>query len=213
MQRAGHAARERVNALASARRNGRRRPPVAATHAREFQRRGGRRRSFDRLHDAARRAAVSPGLLAHRARRDQLPAILRRQRSRRPCAWKTRGVRRRARAAPRSGRSSASSPASASIIPMACSIRPAISRVCAAPSGQRLGDDDVYVVAEKVLARDERLRTDWEVHGHHRLQRAGGTSTACSCIRRGWSNLRRVYKRLARFQAQRPPTRRTTARS
>ena len=64
----------------------------------------------------------------------------------------------------------------------------------------RLADEDVYVVAEKVLARDERLRTDWEVAGttgYNALAELNGLFVHPQ----GLSNLRRTYKRLARFQA------------
>ena len=64
----------------------------------------------------------------------------------------------------------------------------------------RLGNDDVYVVAEKVLARNERLRSDWEVDGttgYNALAELNGLFVHPQ----GLGNLRRTYKRVARFQA------------
>ena len=55
--------------------------------------------TFDRLHDAARAAALSPGPLEDGVRRDQLPALLRHQRSRRASDGGSARVRRGARAA------------------------------------------------------------------------------------------------------------------
>jgi (1->4)-alpha-D-glucan 1-alpha-D-glucosylmutase len=63
----------------------------------------------------------------------------------------------------------------------------------------RIGDDDLYVVAEKVLGRGERLRPDWEVQGttgYNALTALNGLFVHPQ----GLANLRRTYKRIARFQ-------------
>ena len=86
----------------------------------------------------ARGAGLSPGVLAHGVRRDQLPALLRRQRSRRPSHGGSARVRRHARAAARSGRTAGSSPASASIIPTGSSIPAAYFQSLQAAAAERL---------------------------------------------------------------------------
>jgi (1->4)-alpha-D-glucan 1-alpha-D-glucosylmutase len=70
---------------------------------------------------------------------------------------------------------------------------------------ERLGDDGIYVVAEKVLGRDERLRADWQVHGttgYNALASLNGLFVHPQ----GLADLRRTYKRLARFQRSGPDT-------
>jgi len=69
----------------------------------------------------------------------------------------------------------------------------------------RIGERDVYVVAEKVLGRGERLRSNWDVEGttgYNALTAMNGLFVHAQ----GLANLRRTYKRVARFQKSGPDT-------
>ena len=133
-----------------------------------------------------RGAGLPPRVLAHGVRRDQLPALLRRQRSR----WAAHGGSR------------ACSPIRTHCCSISCeearhrhphrssrrSVRSGrvFPRRCAAPRASGCGDDGVYVVAEKILAQGRAAARRLEGARDHGLWRPERCSTACSCIRRAW---------------------------
>ena len=107
----------------------------------------------------ARAAALAPGVLARRRRRDQLPAVLQHQRPRRAARRAPRAVRPHPPAGLPADRQRAGSTGSASTTSTASSIRaPTASVLPKAPAA------GTWIVVEKILAPDEPLR-DWAVAG------------------------------------------------
>ena len=158
-------------------------PTIADADRRAARRRGRHRRGARRAQRPARRAAqlrsarsaarrpvVSPGLLARRGRRNQLPPLLRHQR---PGGDSRRGSARvRRRAPPRRASSlpKAGSPACGSTIPTGCSIPRRTSQnlqalVPTVDAATAATATSIYVVAEKILSGDEAAAADWAVSG------------------------------------------------
>ena len=145
-------------------------PPIAehidAAVARG-QRHARRSSQFRPAPRAARASGLSAGLLAHRGRRNQLPAVLRHQRAGRPQDGRAGGVRGHPLPAPPADcggpdhraprRSSRRAVRSGRLLPA-----PAADwRVEARPGAAA----PFYVVAEKILSAGESLRADWPVAG------------------------------------------------
>ena len=174
----------------------------AATVLAEFNGTPGQPRSFDALHELLEQQAVPAGVLADRVARDQLPPLLRRQHAGRPARRGPDGLRRRSTSCWRGCCARGASPASASIIPTACSIRRSTSTCCRTspprPGTSQRGPGGAAALRrrrEDPVRRASACRRGWAVHGttgYNFLNQVNGLFVDPANARR----MRRVYAKL-----------------